>query len=40
MFKTRIKYLPKRKGERLINTINNNAKKILGYSAQIDIRII
>jgi len=39
MFKTRIKYLPKRKGERLGSTIiNNNAKKILGYSAQIDIR--
>ena len=39
MFKTRIKYLPKRKGERFGSTIiNNNAKKILGYSAQIDIR--
>ena len=39
MFKTRIKYLPKRKGERLGSIItNNNAKKILGYSAQIDIR--
>ena len=39
MFKTRIKYLPKRKGERLGSIItNNNAKKILGYSAQIDIK--
>ena len=39
MFKTKIKYLASRRGERLGSTIvNNNAKKILGYSADIDIR--
>ncbi len=39
MFKTKIKFLPKRKGERFGSTMtNNNARKILGYEAQIDIR--
>ena len=39
MFKTKIKYLPRRKGERLGSTIiNNNAKKILGYRSSIDIK--
>ena len=39
MFKTRIKYLPRRKGERLGSTIiNNNAKKVLGYRSSIDIK--
>ena len=39
MFKTKIKYLPVRPGERLGSTIpNNNAKKILGYKAKIDIK--
>ena len=39
MFKTKIKYLPVRPGERLGSTIpNNNAKRILGYKAKIDIK--
>ena len=39
MFKTKIKYLPARSGERFGSTIlNNNAKKILGYKATIDIK--
>ena len=39
MFKTKIRYLPKRPGERFGSTIlNNNAKKILGYKAKIEIR--
>ena len=39
MFKTKIKYLPARQGERLGSTIlNNNAKRILGYKASIDIK--
>jgi len=38
-FKTRIKYLPSRPGERFGSTIpNNNAKKILGYRTSIDIK--
>ena len=39
MFKTKIKYLPSRRGERLGSIIiNNNAKKILGYKSDIDIK--
>ena len=39
MFKTRIKYLPARPGERFGSTVtNDNAKKILGYKAKKDIR--
>ncbi len=39
MFKTRIIYLPARPGERFGSTIlNDNAKKILGYKAKIDIK--
>ncbi|WP_440676907.1 NAD-dependent epimerase/dehydratase family protein [Candidatus Pelagibacter sp. HIMB1587] len=39
MFKTKIKYLPSRPGERFGSTIlNNNASKILGYSAKINIK--
>ncbi len=39
MFKTKIKFLPVRPGERLGSTIpNNNAKRILGYKAKIDIK--
>ncbi len=39
MFKSKIKYLPKRPGERFGSTIlNNNAKKILGYFAKKDIK--
>ena len=39
MFKTKIKYVPSRPGERFGSTIpNNNAKKILGYKAKIDIK--
>ena len=39
MFKTRITYLPARPGERFGSTIlNDNAKKILGYKAKIDIK--
>ena len=39
MFNTKIKYLPKRPGERFGSTIpNNNARKILGYTAKKDIR--
>ena len=39
MFKTKIKYLPKRPGERFGSTIlNNNAKKTLEYKATIDIK--
>ncbi|WP_440672810.1 NAD-dependent epimerase/dehydratase family protein [Candidatus Pelagibacter sp. HIMB1715] len=39
MFNTKIKFLPKRPGERFGSTIpNNNAKKILGYTAKKDIR--
>ena len=39
MFKTKIKYLPPRLGERFGSTIpNNNAKKLLNYSAKVDIK--
>ena len=39
MFKTKIKYIPARPGERFDSTIpNNNAKKILGYKAKISIK--
>ncbi len=39
MFKTKIKYIPARPGERFGSIIpNNNAKKILGYMAKIDIK--
>ena len=39
MFKCKIKYLPARPGERFGSTmLNNNAKKILGYKAKIDIK--
>ena len=39
MFNSKIKYLPSRPGERFGSTItNNNAKRILGYSAKKDIR--
>ena len=39
MFKTKIKYLPARPGERFGSTVlNNNARKILGYKAKIDIK--
>ena len=39
MFKTKIKYLPARKGERFNSTVtNDNARKILGYKAKKDIR--
>ena len=39
MFKTKIKYIPSRPGERFGSTIpNNNAKKILGYSARVKIK--
>ena len=39
MFKTKVKYIPERPGERFGSTIpNNNAKKILGYNAKIDIK--
>ena len=39
MFKTKIKYLPSRPGERFGSTVlNNNAKKILGYNAKINIK--
>ena len=39
MFKAKIKYLRSRPGERFGSLIiNNNAKKILGYSAKIDIK--
>ena len=39
MFNTKIKYLPNRPGERFGSTIsNNNAKKILGYTAKNDIK--
>ena len=38
MFKSKIKYLPSRPGERFGSTItNNNAKKILGYTAKKEI---
>ena len=38
MFKTKIRYIPSRKGERFKSSIvNNNAYKHLGYSASIDI---
>ncbi len=38
MFKSKIKYLPSRPGERFGSTItNNNAKKILGYTANKEI---
>ena len=38
-FKSKIKYLPPRQGERFGSTIkNNNAKKILGYKSKIDIK--
>ena len=39
MFKCKIKYIPSRPGERFGSTItNNNAKKILGYSARVKIK--
>ena len=39
MFNSKIKYLPRRPGERFGSTItNNNAKKILGYNAKKDIK--
>ena len=39
MFNSKIKYIPSRPGERFGSTIpNNNAKKILGYSAEQDIK--
>jgi len=39
MFKTNIKYLPVRPGERLKSTIKNNkSQKLLGYHAKIDLR--
>ncbi len=39
MFKTKIKYVPIRAGERFGSTIlNNNAKEILGYTAKKDIK--
>ncbi len=39
MFSSKIKYIPSRPGERFGSTIpNNNAKKILGYSAKQDIK--
>ena len=39
MFKAKIKYLPSRPGERFGSTVtNNNAKKILNYSAKVDIK--
>ncbi len=39
MFKAKIKYIPSRPGERFGSTItNNNASKILGYSAKIKIK--
>ena len=39
MFSSKIKYIPSRPGERFGATIpNNNAKKILGYSAKQDIK--
>ena len=39
MFKTKIKYLPPRPGDRSNSTIpNNNSLKILGYKAKIDIK--
>ena len=38
MFKTKIKYIPSRRGERFKSSVsNNNAHKHLGYSATIDI---
>ena len=38
MFNSKIKYLPSRPGERFGSTfINNNAKKILGYTAKMEI---
>ena len=38
LFKTKIKYIPQRKGERFKSSItNNNAQKILGYKSSIDI---
>ena len=40
MFKSKIKYLPSRPGERFGSTIlNNNAKKILNYNAKKDIKV-
>ena len=39
MFKTKIKFLPKRQGERYGSTMtNNNASKILKYKANLDIK--
>mgnify|MGYP001263064133 CR=1 FL=1 len=39
MFKTKIKYIPERPGERYKSTItNNNANKILRYKAKVDIK--
>ena len=39
MFKTKIKFLPKRQGERYGSTMtNNNASKILKYKASLDIK--
>ena len=39
MFKSKIKFLPERPGERFGSTnLNNNAKKILGYVPKRDIK--
>ena len=39
MFKTKIRYIPYRKGERFKSSIsNNNAFTHLGYKAKIDIK--
>ena len=38
MFKTKIRYIPQRKGERFKSSItNNNAEKILGYKSSVRI---
>ena len=38
-FKTKIKFMPARPGERFgSTTLNDNAKKILGYNPKIDIK--
>ena len=39
MFKTKVKFLPKRPGDRKISlVINNNAEKILGYKPEKNIK--
>ena len=39
MFKTKVKYIKSRPGERFGATmLNDNARKILGYKANIDIK--